>query len=73
MIRDLYLSLTTREQRMFRWSAAAVAAALWLSTAWADPRMLVAVPLIAGGFALWVKRRRRYAVPDDDDQPDWSL
>ena len=30
MIRDLYTSLTAREQRAIRWSAAATAAALWL-------------------------------------------
>jgi hypothetical protein len=66
MIRDLYLSLTAREQRVIRWSAAATAAALWLSTAWADPRFLLAVPLVAGGA--WAYHRRyRDAEPDDDD------
>ena len=37
MFRDLYTNLSAREQRAFKWSAAATAAALWLSTAWADP------------------------------------
>ena len=64
--RDLYESLTAREQRALRWSAAATAVALWLSTAWADPRFLIVVPLAAGGFWFY---RRRYAgtEPDDDD------
>jgi hypothetical protein len=64
--RDLYESLTAREQRALRWSAAATAVALWLSTAWADPRFLLVVPLAAGGFWFY---RRRYAgtEPDDDD------
>jgi hypothetical protein len=66
IFRDLYESLTAREQRAIRWSAAATAVALWLSTAWADPRFLLAVPLAAGGF--WVYHRRyRDAEPDDDD------
>ena len=39
IFRDLYESLTAREQRALRWSAAATAVALWLSTAWADPRL----------------------------------
>jgi hypothetical protein len=75
MIRDLYSSLTAREQRAFRWSAVAVAAALWLSTAWTDPRILVTVPLIAGGFAFLVYRRRRDPVspPDVEEEDDWRF
>jgi hypothetical protein len=70
MINDLYTSLSAREQRAIRWSAAATAAALWLSTAWADPRFLLVVPLVAGGF--WFYRcRHRDEQPADD--PDWDL
>jgi len=69
MIRELYTNLyaglTAREQRAIRWSAAATAAALWLATAWADPRFLVIVPLAAGAF--WVYHRRyRDEDPEDD-------
>lgn len=68
MIRDLYSSLTAREQRAIRWSGAGTAVALWLSAAWADPWLLVAVPLIAGGAFAWLKRdRRRGPQPDDAD------
>jgi hypothetical protein len=64
--RDLYAGLTAREQRAIRWSAAVTAVALWLSTAWADPRFLLAIPLAAAGF--WVYHRRYGdAEPDDDD------
>jgi hypothetical protein len=70
MIRDLYTSLTAREQRAIRWRAAAPAAALWLSTAWADPRFLLLIPLAAGGF--WFYRRRHQGEPAADD-PDWDL
>jgi glycine/D-amino acid oxidase-like deaminating enzyme len=70
MIHDLYTSLTAREQRAIRWSAAATAAALWLSTAWADPRFLLIVPLAAAGF--WLYRRRYRDEPAADD-PDWDL
>jgi hypothetical protein len=66
IFRDLYASLTAREQRAIRWSGAATAAALWLSTAWADPRFLLVIPLAAGGF--WVYHRRYGdAEPEDDD------
>jgi hypothetical protein len=68
MIRDLYTSLTAREQRAIRWSAAATAVALWLATAWADPRFLLAVPMIGGAF--WAYRVRHRADEPDDDA-DW--
>jgi hypothetical protein len=73
MIHDLYTSLTAREQRAVRWSAAATAAALWLSTAWADPWFLLSVPLIAGGYFAWLAhgRRRGERVVDGDD--DWDF
>ena len=70
MIHDLYTSLTAGEQRAIRWSAAATAAALWLATAWADPRFLLAVPLVAAGFWFY-RRRHRDDQPADD--PDWDL
>ncbi len=69
MISDLYASLTAREQRAFRWSAAATAVALWLSTAWADPWILLTVPLIAGAF--WFYRLRHRADESEDDGADW--
>lgn len=65
MFSDLYSNLTAREQRALRWSAAATAAALWLSTAWADPWLLLAVPLAVAGF--FVYRSRHRDEPDDDD------
>jgi hypothetical protein len=73
MIHDLYTSLTAREQRAVRWSAAATAAALWLSTAWADPWFLLSVPVIAGGYVAWLAhgRRRGDHVADADD--DWDF
>jgi hypothetical protein len=66
VIRDLYTSLTAREQRAIRWSAAATVAALWLSTAWADPRFLLAIPLSVGGFYAY----RRWWHPEQADDPD---
>ena len=72
MMRDLYSSLTAREQRAIRWSAAATAAALWLSTAWADPWFLLSVPLIAGGYFAWLKQSRRRG-PQESDDGDWDF
>jgi hypothetical protein len=66
MFSDLYTNLTAREQRALRWSAAATAAALWLATAWADPWLLLAVPLAVAGFFVYRSRHRDDA-PDDDD------
>ena len=63
--RDLYESLTAREQRALRWSAAATAAALWLSTAWSDPWLLLVVPLAAAGSFVYRVRYRNE--PDEDD------
>jgi hypothetical protein len=68
MFRDLYTNLSAREQRAFKWSAAATAAALWLSTAWTDPWLLLAVPLAAAGF--FVYRARYRDESDDDDDLD---
>jgi hypothetical protein len=68
MFRDLYTNLSAREQRAFKWSAAATAAALWLSTAWTDPWLLLAVPLSAVGFFLYRAKYRNE--PDEDDDFD---
>jgi hypothetical protein len=68
MFRDLYTNLSAREQRALKWSAAATAAALWLSTAWADPWLLLAVPLAAAGF--FVYRARYKDMPDEDEDLD---
>jgi hypothetical protein len=68
MFRDLYTNLSAREQRALKWSAAATAAALWLSTAWTDPWLLLVVPLSAAGF--FVYRARYKNVPDEDDDFD---
>jgi hypothetical protein len=68
MFRDLYTNLSAREQRALKWSAAATAAALWLSTAWTDPWLLLAVPLSAAGF--FVYRARYKDVPDEDEDLD---
>ena len=68
MFRDLYTNLSAREQRALKWSAAATAAALWLSTAWTDPWLLLVVPLSAAGF--FVYRARYKNVQDEDDDLD---
>ena len=68
MFRDLYTNLSAREQRALKWSAAATAAALWLSTAWTDPWLLLAVPLSAAGFFAYRARYRNE--PDEDEDVD---
>ena len=69
MISDLYSSLTSREQRAVRWSAAATAVALWLATAWADPWILLLVPLVAAAYVGYAARSR--GREDVDDDLDW--
>jgi hypothetical protein len=39
---------------------------LWLSTAWADPWLLLAVPLAAAGFFVYRARYRNVSDEDDD-------
>jgi hypothetical protein len=73
MIRDLYSSLTAREQRALRWSAAATGAALWLSTAWADPWILLTVPMIAAAYVVVVARGRRRGVEHPEETADWDF
>jgi hypothetical protein len=58
MMRDLYESLTAREQRAIRWS-------------WADPWFLLSVPLIAGGYYVWLKQHRRRGT-DEPEEADWD-
>jgi hypothetical protein len=69
MIHDLYSSLTAREQRALRWSGGGTVAALWLTAAWADPWLLLAVPLIAGAFFAY--RAWRRDEPDDESDLDF--
>ena len=72
MMREFLDDLTSREQRVLGWSAVAVAAALWLATAWTDPWLLLGVPLAAGAFAAFVARNRRHALTDTgSDDEDW--
>jgi len=73
LIRDLYSSLTAREQRALRWSAAATGAALWLATAWADPWFLLTVPMIAGCYFVVVARGRRRGLEGPADEEDWDF
>jgi hypothetical protein len=68
MFRDLYSNLTAREQRAVRLSAVAMAAALWLSTAWTDPWLLLVIPLTVVAFLVY---RARYR--DEPDQHDLDL
>jgi hypothetical protein len=68
MFRDLYTNLSAREQRALKWSAAATAAALWLSTAWTDPWLLLAVPLSAAGFLVY--RAHYKNQPEEEDDSD---
>jgi Flp pilus assembly protein TadB len=72
MIRDLFSGMTAREQRAFRWSAAAAVAALWLSMAWTDPWVLLTLPLIAGGCFVVVRKMRREE-SEEDDEAEWGL
>jgi hypothetical protein len=73
MIRELLDGLTTREQRVLGWSAVALAAALWLSVAWADPWVLLMVPLVGVAFMYFVRRARREEAFRQDDDGDWAF
>ena len=70
MIRDLYTSLTAREQRAIRWSGGAPAAPRRGDTPTAAPPLQRIGPLAGAGF--WFYRRRYRDEPAADD-PDWDL
>jgi hypothetical protein len=73
-MRELYESLRPREVRMFHWSAAAAAAALWFSIAWRDVWVLLVVPMIGAWFVFLVRRNRRndpFGNAEPDDDPDF--
>ncbi|MDQ2983303.1 MAG: hypothetical protein M3R70_05185 [Actinomycetota bacterium] len=73
MIRNFVLTLSPRETRMLRWSAAASVAALWFAFAWRDLWVLLLVPMIAGWFLFLVFRGRRDSGHplEDEEEPDW--
>jgi hypothetical protein len=72
-MKELYETLRPKEVRIFHWSAAAAAAALWFSIAWRDAWMLLLVPMIGGSFVFFVRRNRRVdpmGHGDADDDAD---
>jgi hypothetical protein len=68
-MKELYESFRPREVRMFHWSAAAAAAALWFSIAWRDAWVLLLVPMIGAWFVFLVRRNRRLD-PFGHDEPE---
>ncbi len=73
-MREYYESLRPREVRMFHWSAAAAAAALWFSIAWRDVWVLLLVPMIGAWFVFLVRRNRKldpFGDSEPEDDPDF--
>ena len=68
-MRDFVYTLSARETRMLRWSAAAAAAALWFSIAWRDAWVLLLVPMIGAWFVFLVRRNRKLD-PFGHDEPE---
>lgn len=56
------------QDRLVRWGAYASAAVVWFALAWADPRLLLGLPLLALG--IWIARRVRGEQVEDDDDLD---
>ena len=53
-----------RDDSLVRRGARISLAIAWLAAAWADLRMLIFIPAVAG--TVWVLVRRRGELPDDD-------
>jgi hypothetical protein len=53
-----------RDDHLVRRGAWISLAIIWLAAAWADLRMLIFIPAVAG--TVWLLMRRRGEVPDDD-------
>lgn len=73
-MRELYESLRPREVRVFHWSAAAAAAALWFAIAWRDAWVILLVPMIGAWFVFFVRRNRQLdplGHNEVDDDPDF--
>jgi hypothetical protein len=54
-----------QEDKLVRWGAYGSAGVVWFALAWADPRLLLGLPLLALG--IWFARRIRGEVDDADD------
>jgi hypothetical protein len=46
-----------QQDRLVRWGTYATAALCWFALAWAEPRLLVALPIITAGV-WWLRRQR---------------
>lgn len=54
-----------QEDRLVRWGAYGSAGVVWFALAWADVRLLLALPLLVLG--IWFARRVRGEPSEDDD------
>ena len=53
-----------------RWGAGAAVAVLWMAVAWADPKILLGLPLVAATLAVLYHRRRDQVLTADEDD-EW--
>jgi hypothetical protein len=53
-----------------RWGAGAAVVVLWTAVAWADPMILLGLPLVAAALAVLYYRRRELVAAVEDDE-DW--
>lgn len=69
MNRDAIWGWASRDPAV-RWGAGAAVVVLWTAVAWADVRILLGLPLVAGALAvLYVKRGEAVAAAEEDE--DW--
>jgi hypothetical protein len=54
-----------QQDKLVRWGTYASVGVVWFALAWADVRLLLALPLLALG--IWFARRVRGEIDEDDD------
>jgi hypothetical protein len=69
MNRDAIWGWASRDPSV-RWGAGAAVAVLWIAVAWADAKILLGLPLVAGALAVLYYRRRDQVLTAEEED-DW--
>ena len=57
--------------RAVLWGAGAAVLVLWVAVAWADPRILLGLPLVGGSLGVLYYRRRDEIAAREEEFEDW--
>ena len=57
--------------RAVLWGAGAAVLVLWVAVAWADPRVLLGLPLVGGAMGVLYLKRHEAVAASEEDFEDW--